>query len=115
MPYPVINAMLDDDFPAGSLNYWLSSFTKGLPDALIDTMVDRFASVPSPMSALLFEHFHGAVTRVPVADAAVPHRPRAGTSCSRPCGSDPAETEQNIAWTRDTHAALAEHLTRAAG
>ena len=24
---------------------------------------------------------------------------------------DPAETEKNIAWTRDTHAAFAEHLT----
>ena len=37
-------------------------------------MVERFASVPSPMSAILLEHFHGAVTRVGVTDTAVPHR-----------------------------------------
>ena len=74
MPYPVMNTILDDGFPAGSLNYWLSSFTQGLPDGLIDTMVERFASVPSPMTAILLEHFHGAVTRVGVTDTAVPHR-----------------------------------------
>ena len=37
-------------------------------------MVERFASVPSPMTAILLEHFHGAVTRVGVTDTAVPHR-----------------------------------------
>jgi len=44
MPYPVMNTLLDENYPTGSLNYWLSSFTRGLPDALIDTMVDRFRS-----------------------------------------------------------------------
>ena len=66
MPYPVMNTILDEGYPAGSLNYWLSSFTNGIPDELIDTAAERFASVPSPMSAILFEHFHGAVTRVGV-------------------------------------------------
>ena len=37
-------------------------------------MVERFASVPSPLTALLLEHFHGAVTRIGVTDTAVPHR-----------------------------------------
>ena len=64
MPYPVMNTLLDAGFPDGALNYWLSSFTRGLPDALIDTAVERFATVPSPMTAMLLEHFHGAVTRV---------------------------------------------------
>ena len=31
MPYPVMNTLLDAGYPAGSLNYWLSSFTRGLP------------------------------------------------------------------------------------
>ena len=74
MPYPAMNTLLDAGYPAGALNYWLSSFTRGLPDGLIDTMVERFASVPSPMTAILLEHFHGAVTRVGVTDTAVPHR-----------------------------------------
>ena len=74
MPYPVMNGILDEGFPAGSLNYWLSSFTEGLSDAAIDVAVDQFESVPSPMSAILFEHFHGAVTRVGATETAVPHR-----------------------------------------
>src|SRR3954453_16015041 len=64
MPYPVMNTLLDAGYPKGALNYWMSSFTDCLWYALIDTAVERFATVPSPMTAMLFEHFHGAVTRV---------------------------------------------------
>ena len=28
MPYPQMNTLLDDGYPTGSLNYWLSSFTR---------------------------------------------------------------------------------------
>jgi FAD/FMN-containing dehydrogenase len=110
MPYPVMNTLLDAGYPAGSLNYWLSSFTRGLSDGLIDTMVDRFATVPSPMTAMLLEHFHGAVTRIPVTAAAVPHRGEGWNLLIPSVWLDPVETEANVAWTRDTHAALAPHL-----
>jgi FAD/FMN-containing dehydrogenase len=110
MPYPVMNTLLDDGYPAGSLNYWLSSFTRGLSDGLIDTMVERFAVVPSPMTAMLLEHFHGAVTRIPVDAAAVPHREEGWNLLVPSVWTDPSATEENIAWTRDTHAALAPHL-----
>ena len=33
MPYPVMNTLLDAGYPKGALNYWLSSFTTGMPDA----------------------------------------------------------------------------------
>ena len=32
MPYPVMNTLLDADYPTGSLNYWMSSFMAGLSD-----------------------------------------------------------------------------------
>lgn len=109
MPYPVMNTLLDGAYPKGALNYWLSSFTTGLPDALIDAMAERFASVPSPMSVILLEHFHGAVTRIGPTDTAVPHR-REGWNLLLPSEwIDPADTEANIAWTKDTFAALSEH------
>jgi FAD/FMN-containing dehydrogenase len=110
MPYPVMNTLLDENFPTGSLNYWLSSFTAGLPDGLIDAMVDRFASAPSPMSGILLERFHGAVTRVGVTDTAVPHREVGWNLLLPTVWLDPATTEENIRWTKDTHAAFAEHL-----
>jgi FAD/FMN-containing dehydrogenase len=110
MPYPVMNTILDDAYPAGALNYWLSSFTNGLSDGLIDTMVERFASVPSPMTAILLEQFHGAVTRVPVTATAVPHREEGWNLLVPSVWLDPAATDENIAWTKETHAAFAPHL-----
>jgi FAD/FMN-containing dehydrogenase len=106
MPYPVMNTILDAGYPTGSLNYWLSSFTSGLSDELIDVAVSRFAAAPSPMMAILFEHFHGAVTRVGVRETAVPHREEGWNLLIPSVWTDPADTEANVAWTRETFAAL---------
>jgi FAD/FMN-containing dehydrogenase len=110
MPYPVMNTILDAGYPTGSLNYWLSSFARGLSDELIETAVERFASVPSPLSAVLLEHFHGAVTRVGPTDTAVPHRGEGWNLLIPSVWMDPADTDANIAWTRDTFAALRRHF-----
>ena len=110
MPYPQMNTLLDAGYPTGSSNYWLSSFTRGLPDALIDTAVERFASVPSTMTTILLEHFHGAVTRVAPTDTAVPHRESGWNLLIPSVWTDPTASEANIRWTRETHAALAPHL-----
>jgi FAD/FMN-containing dehydrogenase len=110
MPYPIMNTLLDAGYPAGSLNYWLSSFTRGLPDELIDITVDRFATVPSPMTAILFEHFHGAVTRVGVTETAVPHRDEGWNLLIPSVWLDPADTAANVAWSRETFAAMRPHF-----
>jgi FAD/FMN-containing dehydrogenase len=110
MPYPVMNTLLDAGFPSGSLNYWLSSFTSGLPDELIDGMVERFATVPSAMTGILLEHFHGAVTRVEATATAVPHRDPGWNLLIPSVWSDPAESEANIAWARETFASLRPHF-----
>jgi FAD/FMN-containing dehydrogenase len=110
MPYPAMNTILDVAFPTGSLNYWLSSFTRGLPDQLIDIAVDRFAGVPSPMTAILFEHFHGAVTRVAPTETAVPHRDEGWNLLLPSVWTDPTASDANIAWTRETFAAMRPHF-----
>jgi FAD/FMN-containing dehydrogenase len=110
MPYPVMNTILDAAFPAGTLNYWLASFTRGLPDELIDVAVERFAAVPSPMSSIMLEHFHGAVARVGATDTAVPHRDEGWNLFIPSVWTDPNGTEVNIAWTRETFSALRPHF-----
>jgi FAD/FMN-containing dehydrogenase len=110
MPYPVMNTLLDAGYPDGALNYWLSSFTRGLPDALIDTAVERFAAVPSPMTAMLFEHFHGAVTRVGSTETAVPHREPGWNLLIPSVWTDHAASAANIRWTRETFAVLRPHF-----
>ena len=110
MPYPVMNTILDPAFPAGALNYWLSSFTRRLSDELIDIAVERFATVPSPMTGILFEHFHGAVTRIGATDTAMPHRDEGWNVFIPSLWSDPADNDANIAWTRESFAALRPHF-----
>ena len=110
LPYPVMNTLLDAGYPDGALNYWLSSFTSGLSDGLVDTAVERFAAVPSSMTGVLLEHFHGAVTRVGPTETAVPHREPGWNLLIPSVWTDPADTDANIRWTRETHAALRPHL-----
>jgi FAD/FMN-containing dehydrogenase len=111
MPYQVMNTILDANYPKGQPNYWLSSFTTGLTDGLIETAAERFVSVPSIQTVILLERFHGAVCRVGTSDTAVPHREEGWNLALPSVWADPADTDANIAWTRETHAALAEHLT----
>ena len=111
MPYWVMNTILDDGYPTGAFSYWLSSFTTGLSDGLIDAAVERFTTVPSPMTTILFEHFHGAVCRVGETETAVPHRAPGFNLVLPATWLDSADTEANVAWTKDTHAAFAEYLT----
>ena len=109
MPYPAVNMMLDDGFPRGALNYWKSSFIRALDDDAIGLMVDRFAGSPSPMSGIVVEHFHGAVSRVGLTDTAVPHREPGYNVLLASVWMDPTTTDQNIAWTRATFADLTPH------
>jgi hypothetical protein len=106
MPYPAINTMLDEGFPAGSLNYWKSSFLRELKDEMIDTLIESFRACPSPMSGIVIEHFHGAATRVGVTETAVPHREPGYNLLLTSLWTYPAETDRNVAWSRETYAAL---------
>jgi FAD/FMN-containing dehydrogenase len=110
MPYSAVNTLFDAGFPRGALNYWKSSFLATLADGAIDTMIERFAAAPSPMSGLLLEHFHGAVTRVGPTDTAFPHRTVAHNFLAVAEWLEASATQANVAWARDTYAALAPHF-----
>jgi FAD/FMN-containing dehydrogenase len=109
MPYEAVNQMLDAAYPPGALNYWKSVFLSELSDGAIDTMIERFASCPSPMTAMIVEHFHGEVTRIPVEAAAVPHRQPGYNLVITGEWIDPDTTDANIAWTRETYDAFAPY------
>jgi FAD/FMN-containing dehydrogenase len=106
MPYCQLNAMLDAAYPKGALNYWKSNFLAQLSDEAIDTMIECFARCPSPMGQVLLEHLHGAATRVGVSETAFPHRAEGYDLLVLSEWQDPADTDQCIAWARDTYAAM---------
>jgi FAD/FMN-containing dehydrogenase len=110
MPYPAVNTIFDAGFPRGALNYWKSSFLSALSDEAIDTLIARFAAAPSPMSALLLEHFHGAATRVGVTDTAFPHRTPGFNLLVVGEWMEPAATTANVGWVRDTYKAMTSHF-----
>jgi FAD/FMN-containing dehydrogenase len=110
MPYAALNSMLDGGYPTGSLNYWKSGFLSALSDEAIDELLARFAVCPSPMTAALLEHFHGEVTRVPVDATAVPHRETSHNLAITTVWTDPGATDDNVAWTKETFAAMEPFL-----
>ena len=109
MPYAVINTILDAGYPRGALNYWKSTFVSDLTDEVIDILQESFASYPSHMGGLFFEHFHGAVTRVGETDTAWPHRQEGFNLIVTAEWIDPAATDENVAWTRSLYERLEPH------
>ena len=106
MPYSVLNSMLDPSFPRGARNYWKAHFMDQLTDEAIDAMIERFASCPSPMSAVMLEHFHGAAARVPVTDTAYALRKTGYNLVILSQWMDGADDGRGVTWARESYSAL---------
>ena len=109
MPYTAINSMLDGDFPRGARNYWKSQFLPQLSDAAIDALIERALACPSPNSAIVLEHFHGAATRVAPTATAYALRSTGYNLVMAGQWKDANDDEKCITWTRDSHTALESH------
>lgn len=65
MSYLEAQSMLDMAIPpSGFRSYWKSHFMCTIPDSAIETMISHFANVPSQHTAVLFQQFGGAVSRI---------------------------------------------------
>lgn len=113
MPYTAQQMMLDEGFPSGMQVYWRSDFLRQLDDAAIDTLVEHYAGITSPLSALLLEQFGGAVRRVGTDETAFVHRDADFNLAIIGRWADPAEAERHIAWARGVHSAITPYTTGA--
>jgi FAD/FMN-containing dehydrogenase len=113
MSYPVMNTILDPAFPKGARNYWRSGFFKELSEDVINVLIDAFERVPSPMTGIIIEHFHGAVTRIDPTATAYPHREPGFNLVITGEWLDQREDEANIAWVRSTFDAVAPYTAKA--
>jgi FAD/FMN-containing dehydrogenase len=102
MPYSALQSMLDAGFPHGLQVHWRSEFINTIPDAFIDAAVSAFERVPSPLSALLLEHFGGAVSRVPRDAAAFDQRDSEYNLVIVSRWAEPGDRDRNVAWARET-------------
>jgi FAD/FMN-containing dehydrogenase len=110
IPYATLNGMIDGAFPKGALNYWKAQFLTDLTDDAIRAIVAGFEGCPSPMSAIILEHFHGAASRVPVTATACTMRVTGFNVVIASQWMSPAETDRGIAWARETFASLTPYL-----
>ncbi len=111
MPYTALQSMLDPGFPSGLHVHWRSEFVSSLTDDLIEAAVAAFERVPSPLSAVLFEQFGGAVSRVPRESTAFDQRDSDYNLVIISRWADPAEAERNVAWARATSEAAKPFTT----
>jgi FAD/FMN-containing dehydrogenase len=114
MPYVAVQRMFNDAFPPGRYNYWKSSLAPAITDELVEAVVEHMARVPSPHSAVMLEHYHGAYSRPAPTATAYSHRQPTYDVVIIANWTDPADTERNVAWARGLFAAVQPQVSRAA-
>lgn len=108
LPYAASQSAFDAFFPDGWLYYWKSHLLRTLSDAAIDVLVQVAADRPSPHGIINLWPLGGAVSRVDARATAWHHRDANYLLSLDTTWNDPAQTEQCIAWTRQTWERLAE-------
>ena len=106
--------MADFLWPSGLHGYWKSAYLNRLSDEAIETITEFFARVPSSRTVVVLEHGQGAMGRVPESATAFSHRGWSYNLVITSAWSDPKDTDQNLAWTRDFFAAMQPFLAKAA-
>jgi FAD/FMN-containing dehydrogenase len=110
IPYTVQNTLIDQSLPRGALNYWKSQFMPALTDDAIRALIACYENRPSPLCQIVIEHFHGAVTRVPVDATAYAMRSPGYNILLVGQWTEPALGDRCIGWCRDAFATLQPHL-----
>lgn len=106
IPWTALQSAFDPFFPKGRLYYWKSTYVDDLSDAAIDTMLDRAAARPSPMSAITFWHLGGAIARVDPGATAYYRREAPYLFTAESTWTDRAGDQRNIAWSRGSLTAM---------
>ena len=112
MSYVQLNTMFDAAFPYGGVQrYWKSSFLKHLGDDVLDILVTRAATMPSPMSMVGFFHVHGAASRVKPNETAFGLRDDQWDYDVISQWLNPGESAHHIQWTREFWTAVEPFAT----
>jgi hypothetical protein len=88
------------------LNYWSGDFLAALPDEAVDTLVARAARPVSPLTKVILIPGGGAIARVDDDAMAFGQRQTPWNIHYLSMWADPADTEKNIAYTRELCGAM---------
>jgi FAD/FMN-containing dehydrogenase len=106
MPYTMAQTIQDEDAPFGSNWYWKSAYVKELSNDLLATIASRAPTAPSPGTQVMVTRLGGAISAVPDEETAFPLRDAGYFVQMDSTWTDPADTDENIAWTRGIHEAV---------
>jgi FAD/FMN-containing dehydrogenase len=113
MSYRALQSGSDAGFPSGRQHYWKSAWLTDLNDGAIEVMLRFLADKPSAATGIALQQMHGAAARVDPAATAFPHR--GGNRYDFLILSqwdDPADSEENVRWTRAFFEAMEPFLER---
>ena len=111
MSYVQMQSFFEPFFPPGRHTYVKSNFLRELSDGAIAAIAEYAGKSPSPYTfAPFFEHWHGAVSRVPITDTAFPHRQHSWNLFAWSIWTDSADSEKNIQWTQECWNAIRPFL-----
>jgi FAD/FMN-containing dehydrogenase len=106
MPYVAVQSLLEGGNPKGMHNYWSADFLAELPDEAIEVLVGKATKPVSPMSQIILMPGGGAISRVDEDATAFGQRTAPFNIHYLSMWPDPADTERNIAYTRDIASAM---------
>ena len=106
IPWTALQTAFDSFFPKGDFYYWKSTYVDQLSDQAIETILHRAAARQSYRSAHTFCHLGGTIGRVGSGETAYTRRDAPYLFTAEATWTDPAETDRNIAWSRDSLAAI---------
>lgn len=111
MPYTAWQTVLDPLLTPGARNYWKSHDFAGLPDGLLDVLIDHAGRIPDPQTEIACAQLGGAVSRVPRTETAYNHRDGQYVLNVHCRWDDPSKDDACIAWARDLWRAAAPFST----
>jgi FAD/FMN-containing dehydrogenase len=110
-PWLGLQSGFDAIFPKGELRYWKSRALAELTEAAIDDIAAFAARRPTPLTDIVIWHHGGAMSRVGEAETAYGGRDAAFLVTAEVNWTDPAQTEEAIAFGREVWDAMERHST----
>jgi FAD/FMN-containing dehydrogenase len=107
IPFERIQRADDELFHHGQHSYIKASFTDRLSPELIAVIVERARLLRSELTQIELLAMGGAIRRVPVEETAFAHRDAQWLVNILATWPDAADSEYEIAWSKESHAAIA--------
>jgi FAD/FMN-containing dehydrogenase len=100
----------DAGYPSGRQHHWKSGYLRHLTEAAVDALLTVAATIPNPETGIGLQGLRGAAARVPVDATAFPHRVPQDDLLILAQWSDPARSDEIVAWARRAFERLRPHL-----